>query len=216
MGNLLSCDHRGAIPCSHVFTWHTTKFQWTLALLIRKFPLVCYHTSLDRAKAWLIAKNVPVRKKLGKELWSSILLYILVQYCALQVSCLGGVGKWHLSMSLYKLTASVSCSLTKLSTWEPLPSYPFPWTTDLQSTVSHHCYSVYSLLPVKGSKCLVCLVVKVVSGYGPGEVSDSCIIPGHNHSMVLCWITQLSDLYTTPWASTCTVLEPLWDQTAAI
>ena len=44
------------------------------------------------------------------------LLVVLCKYCALQVTCLGGVGKWHLSMSLYKLTASVSGSITKLST----------------------------------------------------------------------------------------------------
>ena len=39
-------------------------------------------------------------------------------YCALQVSCLERVGKWHLSMSrtvLYKQTAPVSGSITKLS-----------------------------------------------------------------------------------------------------
>ena len=60
---------------------------------------------------------------------------VVTYYCALQVSCLGWVGKWHLSMSLYKLTAFVSCSITKLSSWEPLPIYPFHWTTDLQSAV---------------------------------------------------------------------------------
>ena len=62
-------------------------------------------------------------------------------YCALQVSCLGRVVKWHPSMSLYKLTAYVSCSTTKLSTREPLPIYPFHWTTNLQSAVPVNNYN---------------------------------------------------------------------------
>ena len=36
------------------------------------------------------------------------------EYCALQVSCLGRVRERHLSLSLYKLTAFVTCSITKL------------------------------------------------------------------------------------------------------
>ena len=45
------------------------------------------------------------------------------------------VREWHLSLSLYKLKAFVTCSVTELSTREPLPIYPFNWTADLQSTV---------------------------------------------------------------------------------
>ena len=41
-----------------------------------------------------------------------------------------------LSLSLDKLKAFHS--ITELSTWEPLPIYPFHWTTDLQST-SYTC-----------------------------------------------------------------------------
>jgi hypothetical protein len=44
--------------------------------------------------------------------------------------------EWHLSLSLYKLRAFVTCSTTELSTWEPLPIYLFHWTSDLQSTVT--------------------------------------------------------------------------------
>ena len=59
-------------------------------------------------------------------------LLMVVHYnCALQVSCLEGDEKWRLSVSLYKLTASVSCSILKLSTLEPLHVYNSHWTTDL-------------------------------------------------------------------------------------
>ena len=37
-------------------------------------------------------------------------------YGALQVSCLEGLGNGQLAMSLYKLIASVSCTLIQLST----------------------------------------------------------------------------------------------------
>ena len=40
----------------------------------------------------------------------------------------------YVTYNVHKLTAFVSCSITKLSTWEPLPIYPFHWilVTDLQ------------------------------------------------------------------------------------
>ena len=37
-------------------------------------------------------------------------------YSALHISCLAGVVKEQLSMSLYKLIASASCTITELST----------------------------------------------------------------------------------------------------
>ena len=38
------------------------------------------------------------------------------EYGTSQVSCPGKVREWHLSLSLYKLKASVTCSITELST----------------------------------------------------------------------------------------------------
>ena len=72
------------------------------------------------------------------------------QHCALQVSCLGKVREWHLSLSLYKLTAFVTFSITELSTLEPLPIYPFHWTTDLQSTACTQSYQTFFLTEVEG------------------------------------------------------------------
>ena len=60
----------------------------------------------------------------------------LAVYSALQVSCLEGIGNMHQAMSLYKLKAFVTCTITELSTSEPLPIYPLLWTTHLQSTVA--------------------------------------------------------------------------------
>ena len=42
-------------------------------------------------------------------------MYVHV-YCALQIGSLEGVGKDTWAMSLYKLKASVTCTLTELST----------------------------------------------------------------------------------------------------
>ena len=56
--------------------------------------------------------------------------------CSYSTQCthrlLRKVREWHLSLSLYKQKAFVTCSITE---FEPLPIYPFHWTTDLQSTV---------------------------------------------------------------------------------
>ena len=46
-----------------------------------------------------------------------IMLEMVNHYCALQISCLGRDGKWHLSMSLYKQTAFGSCSIQRLTGW---------------------------------------------------------------------------------------------------
>ena len=48
----------------------------------------------------------------------TILLIILLpyRYSVLQVSCLEGLGNGQLAMSLYKLIAFVSCTLTQLTT----------------------------------------------------------------------------------------------------
>ena len=34
--------------------------------------------------------------------------------------------EWHLSLSLYKLTATMTCSITELSSSEPTAYLPFP------------------------------------------------------------------------------------------
>ena len=57
------------------------------------------------------------------------MLPAILYYSTLQVSCLAGVVKEQLSMSLYKLITFVLCTITELSTWEPLPIYSFQWTT---------------------------------------------------------------------------------------
>ena len=45
--------------------------------------------------------------------------------------CLWWLLRSLLSLSLYKLADFVTCSITELSTSEPLPIYPFQWTIDL-------------------------------------------------------------------------------------
>ena len=58
------------------------------------------------------------------------------------------VREWHLSLSLYKLKAFVTCSTTELSTLEPLPF--FHWTTDLQSTAYYiMCIMLACLLAIQ-------------------------------------------------------------------
>ena len=52
-------------------------------------------------------------------------LSVHIDYCEV-------IWEWHLSLSLYKQKAFVTCSITEL---EPLPIYPFHWTADLQSIV---------------------------------------------------------------------------------
>ena len=84
---------------------------------------VCGHIHMICTKYWQIITRVQIKCS------------HLKVYCALQVSSLEKVWEWHLSLSLYKLKACVTCSKIELSTWEPLPIYPFHWTTGLQSTV---------------------------------------------------------------------------------
>ena len=64
-------------------------------------------------------------------------LHIYTVLCR-SVVYIGKLGNgMHLSLLLYKLKAFVTCSVTELSTREPLPIYLFHWTTDfLQSTVA--------------------------------------------------------------------------------
>ena len=64
-----------------------------------------------------------------------------------------------------KLIAFVSCTLTQLSSGEPLPIYSFQWTTDLQSTVTKYhsilCVPKYPAAETH-TPARICLTVPVV------------------------------------------------------
>ena len=55
--------------------------------------------------------------------WVCVCVCVCI-YCDLPVVYIE-VREWHLSLLLYKLIVFVTCSITELSTLEPLPIYPF-------------------------------------------------------------------------------------------
>ena len=117
--------------------------------------------------------------------WPKLIVYIAPTTVWLAtVLCRSvGIGNMHQAMSLYKLKAFVTCTKTELSTWEPLPIYPFLlWTTHLQSTVqcSPPQYACLQLCVCASSQCIIILywVTRKLSPFY-NLIPDYIIKPSH-------------------------------------
>ena len=88
---------------------------WVIALSPCKYVYMKFRRLTFHSHVPSLGETTPVPAQTGTHLQMYIFMFMQkteqLTYCVLQVSCLEGVGNGQLAMSLYKLIASVWCTL---------------------------------------------------------------------------------------------------------